>query len=294
VKPPPFGYVKATSLDQVFDLLRDHGGDAKILAGGQSLIATLNFRLSAPSLLIDIAGLRALSGVSLQNGRVRIGALSRHVEVERSEIVAKHLPLIAEAMPHIAHPAIRNRGTFGGSLCLADPAAELPACCVALDAEMIVTGRGGERRIAARDFFRGLFDTALGDEEILTAVEFSAAAPNAVSGFGELARRHGDYAMIGLAAHGELSRDGHTLQMLRPVFFACGAKPEMASRAAAAVTGKPLTAETIKAAQDALSEDLDPDGDLNASRETRLHLARVLFGRVVAKLARAQGDARHA
>lgn len=284
MKPSPFGYVKATSLEQVFDLLGEHGAEAKLLAGGQSLIATLNFRLSAPSLLIDITGLRALSGISQQGAAIRIGALARHVDVERSPLVAQHLPLIAEAMPYIAHPAIRNRGTFGGSISLADPAAELPACCVALNAEMVVASRAGERRIAANNFFQGLFETALGPDDVLTAVEFPIPSPNAVSAFGEFARRHGDYAMIGLAAYGEISKNG-AFEMLRPVFFACGAKPQLAGQAAAALMGKPLTAESIRAGQEALSRDLDPAGDLNASHETRLHLARVLFGRTIAKLA---------
>ncbi len=292
MKPSPFGYVRANSLDQVFDLLGEHGAEAKLLAGGQSLIAYLNFRLSAPSLLIDITGLSGLSGISLQGNTIRIGALARHAEVERSLVVAKHLPLIAAAMPHIAHPAIRNRGTFGGSLALADPAAELPACCIALDAEMIVTSRNGERRVAAHEFFRGLFETALGHGDVLTSVEFPIPSANAVYAFGELARRHGDFAMIGLAAQGEISNGA--VQRLRPVFFACGSKHQLAGQAAAALIGKPITAESIRAGQDALSRDLDPTGDLNASRETRLHLARVLFGRTMAKLAASQEQRRDA
>jgi carbon-monoxide dehydrogenase medium subunit len=283
VKPSPFGYVKATSLEQVFDLLGEHGSAAKVLAGGQSLLATLNFRLSAPSLLIDITGLKALSGISLEGEKVRIGALARHAEVEQSPLVTQHLPLITEALVHVAHPAIRNRGTFGGSIALADPAAELPACCVALEATMIIAGRGGERRVPASSFFRGFFETAIGESEILKAVEFPLPPPHSVSSFGELSRRHGDYAMIGLAASGVAGTNG-IIEKLRPVFFACGAKPELAQHAAAALTGKAITPEVIRNAQASLSQDLDPSGDLNASSETRLHLARVLFGRVMTKL----------
>jgi aerobic carbon-monoxide dehydrogenase medium subunit len=283
VKPSPFGYVKATSLEHAFDLLSEHGASAKLLAGGQSLIAMLNCRLCAPLLLIDITGLDELSGISREGGIIRICALARHAEVERSPLIAQYLPLIAEAMPHIASPAIRNRGTFGGSVALADPAAELPACCVALEADMIIACRNGERRVAASTFFQGFFETVLGPGDVLRAVEFPIASQNAISSFGELARRYADRAMIGLAAHGETGEHG-ILQKLRPVFFACGAKPELAKDAAAALLGKPLTAETIRVAQDALSRDLDPRGDLNASREARLHLARVLFGRVMAKL----------
>ena len=176
MKPAAFAYAKARSVDDAIRLLGEHKGEAKLLAGGQSLIATLNMRLSHPSLLVDINGVAGLDGVSVKNGTVEIGAMTRHVTLERSSDIAKHAPLIARAMPHIAHPAIRNRGTIGGSVAYADPAAELPACLVALDAEIDIAGKGGKRTVKAGEFFKGLFETALGPHDVLTAVRFPAAS----------------------------------------------------------------------------------------------------------------------
>src|SRR5262245_32108310 len=172
-------------------------------------------RLSSPSLLVDINGVAGLDGISVKNGMVEIGAMTRHVTLERSSDIAKHAPLIAKAMPHIAHPAIRNRGTIGGSLAYADPAAELPACLVALDGE--IAGKGSKRTVGAGDFFKGLFETALGAGDVLTAVRFPAAGANTRTGFAELARRHGDYAMVGLAAVAKA--DGKKLSDVRLVYF---------------------------------------------------------------------------
>ena len=198
MKPAPFAYKKARSLDEAVALLVEK--DARLLAGGQSLIATLNMRLSAPSLLIDINGLSALDGITVKGGAVEIGALTRHAQAERSDVIAKQAPLIARAIPHIGHPAIRNRGTLGGSIAFADPAAELPACLLALDGEIDATGPKGKRTIKAQDFFKGLFETALGPQEVLTAIRVPVAGNAARVGFAELARRHGDYAIVGLAA----------------------------------------------------------------------------------------------
>ncbi len=200
MKPAPFAYAKARSLEDAVARLAAHEGEAKLLAGGQSLIATLNMRLSSPSLLIDINGVAGLDSVSVKNGMVEIGALTRHVTLERSADIASHAPLLALAMPHIAHPAIRNRGTIGGSLAYADPAAELPACLVALDGEIDVVGQTGTRSVKAADFFKGLFETALGPHDVLSALRFPAATADTRVGFAELARRHGDYAIVGLAA----------------------------------------------------------------------------------------------
>ena len=174
MKPAPFAYKKARSLEEAVSLL-GAGKDARLLAGGQSLIATLNMRLSQPSLLIDINGIGGLDGVALKDGRLEIGALTRHAAAERSEAVAKHAPLIARAMPHIGHPAIRNRGTLGGSIAFADPAAELPACLLALGGEVDVAGPKGKRTVKADDFFKGLFETALGPQDVLTAIRVPAA-----------------------------------------------------------------------------------------------------------------------
>ena len=205
-----------------------------------------------------------------------------HAEIERSPEIARHLPLLAEAVTHIGHAAIRNRGTLGGSLAFADPAAEFPACAVALDATLVLASRAGSRRVAARDFFKGLYATDLRQGEILAAVEFPALAAGYRSRFAELARRHGDYAMVGLAAHARVS--GETLSDLRLVFFGVGSKPVVATAAARVLEAQPVTNAGIAGAAAALAKDLDPPDDLNGSGATKLHLAGVLLGRVIAAL----------
>jgi len=282
MKPSPFAYAKPKNLDGVFDLLASHGEGARLLAGGQSLIPTLNLRLSSPTLLIDINGLQQLSGISVSGNVIRIGALTRHAEVERSPEIARHLPLVAEAVTHIGHATIRNRGTFGGSLAFADPAAELPACAVALDATLVVASRQGTRRVAARDFFQGLYVTDLRPGEVLTEIEFPVLAAGYRSRFAELARRHGDYAMVGLAAHGRVSDE--TLSDLRLVFFGVGIKPIAATAAVRVLEAQPVTNAGIAGAAAALAKDLDPPDDLNGTGATKLHLAGVLLGRTVAAL----------
>jgi aerobic carbon-monoxide dehydrogenase medium subunit len=282
LKPFPFAYVKPRTLAQAHQLLESAGDKARILAGGQSLIAALNLRLSAPDLLVDITGLTDLSGIDLVGDRLRIGALTRHRDVETSDLVRRHAPLIAQAMPHVAHPAIRNRGTFGGSIALADPAAELPACVVALDAEIEMASPAGTRRLAADAFFRGIYETALRPGEVVTAVELPIIAAGFDSAFAELARRHGDYAMVGVAAHG-WSQAGY-LRALRLAFFGAGPKPLRARGAEARLVGAALTAERIAQAKSALGHDLDPFDDLQATAATKLHLAGVLLERVLRTL----------
>jgi carbon-monoxide dehydrogenase medium subunit len=273
VKPAAFAYARARSLDDAIRLLGEHK-DAKLLAGGQSLIATLNMRLSHPSLLVDINGVAGLDGISVKNGMVEIGAMTRHVTLERSSDIAKHAPLIARAMPHIAHPAIRNRGTIGGSLAYADPAAELPACLVALDAEIDIAGPKGKRSVKAGDFFKGLFETALGTDDVLTAVRFPAATAQTRVGFAELARRHGDYAMVGLAAAAKA--DGRNLSDVRLVYFGVGETPVRARKAEDALRGSVDDAVTAL--------DLSPSGDIQATGDVKKHLAGVLLRRVTAQL----------
>jgi carbon-monoxide dehydrogenase medium subunit len=283
VKPAPFGYVKATALAQVFELLAAHGEDAKILAGGQSLIATLAMRLSAPQLLIDINGLPDLARIEVAGDRLLVGALVRHVVLGADPAIRRHAPLLALAVPHIAHPAIRNRGTLGGSLAFADPAAELPACAVALDATMVMVGPGGERRLPARQFFRGLYQTALAPDELLAGIELPLAGADTRCGFDELARRHGDYAMAGLAAQGRWA--GDRFAALNLVYFGVGTGPVEAKAAAAALGTGAFDAAQLQAAQAALGQDLDPPPDLHGSGKTKLHLARVLLGRVLHEMA---------
>jgi aerobic carbon-monoxide dehydrogenase medium subunit len=282
VKPAPFTYVSAASLDQVFDLLMQHGDEARLLAGGQSLVATLNLRLSSPALLIDINGLDDLAGIAVADGGLRIGAITRQRTVEESDEVARHAPLLKMAMPHIGHPAIRNRGTIGGSIALADPAAELPACAVALGAQIELRGPAGLRRVEAAQFFHGLYATDLRPGEVVTAVTIPTCAGYR-SAICELARRHGDYAMVGLAAHARV--DGRTLGDARLVFFGVGVKPVRAHGAGAALEGRALDDSSIAAAKAALAGDLEPIGDLHASAATKLHLAGVLTGRVLRQLA---------
>ena len=283
MKPAPFAYARPESLEDAIDLLEEHGEDARILAGGQSLMATLNMRLSAPEILVDIGRVPGLAGIKATEGGIRIGAMTRHAEVESSEIVAAHASLIASAMPHIAHPAVRNRGTFGGSIAFADPAAELPACAVALGARMVIAGRGGARTVAADAFFRGLYETALGPGEMLTGIEVPNAGAGWRSGFMELARRHGDYAMIGLAAHMEVE-DGR-FGRGRLAFFAVGERPVLAARSAALLEGERWSDALGARIAEVLKEKLDPFEDLNADAAMRRHLAGVLARRVLGPLA---------
>ena len=276
MKPAAFAYAKARSVDDAIRLLGEHPGEAKLLAGGQSLIATLNMRLSHPSLLVDINGVAGLDGVSVKNGTVEIGAMTRHVTLEHSSDIAKHAPLIALVMPHIAHPAIRNRGTIGGSVAYADPAAELPGCLVALDAEVDIAGKAGKRTVKAGDFFKGLFETALGAHDVLTAVRFPAAGAGTRIGFAELARRHGDYAMVGLAA-AAAKANGKSLSEVRLVYFGVGAMPVRARKSEDA-----LARGSVDDAVKAL--DLDPSSDIQATADVKMHLAGVLLRRVAKQL----------
>lgn len=282
MKPAQFAYAKPSSLADAFTLLAQHGNDAKLLAGGQSLIATLNMRLSTPSILVDITGIPGLAGIAVGSGKVRIGALTRHRDIERSEEIARHAPLLTQAAAHIAHVAIRNAGTIGGSIAFADPAAEWPACMLALDAEFVIASGGGARRVKAREFFKGLYTTALEPNEVLASVEFPDLGTGYRSVFMELARRHGDYALAGIAAVAKV--DGQQLTDVRVAYLGLGATPLLGARAMAAVEGKAYSAEVVAAAQQALGDDIDPIGDLYSSPATKRHLARVLTGRALAAL----------
>jgi carbon-monoxide dehydrogenase medium subunit len=275
LKPAPFAYAKARSVAHAIELLASE--DARLLAGGQSLIATLNMRLSEPALLVDINGIRGLEGITLQNAHLEIGALVRYAQAERSAEIARAAPLIALALPHIGHPAIRNRGTVGGSLAFADPAAELPACMVALDGEIDIVGPKGQRTIKADAFFAGLFETALGAQDVLTAIRVPAATADTRVGFAEFARRHGDYAMVGLAACARI--DGSRLADVRLAYFGVGATAVRASKAEAE-----LANGDVEAAVSALADGLAPPDDMHASGAVKIHLAGVLLRRVARQL----------
>lgn len=285
MKAGSFEYRRARSVDEALALLARHGDGARLIAGGQSLVPALNLRLATPDMLIDIAAIDGLRGVQVlcHDGvpRLRIGALTRHADIERSPDIARHAPLLRRAVEHVAHAAIRNRGTFGGSIAHADPASELPACALALDATMHVTGADGARAIAARDFFLGLHETAIRPSEILLAVELDCIREGWRSGFAELARRQGDYAIVGLAAHGRPMPGRRRFQAIALAYFSVGAASVLAHAAAAAlVDGDAEDGARLTAAREALASDLDPPGDPQASAALRMHLCRVLLGRV--------------
>jgi carbon-monoxide dehydrogenase medium subunit len=281
MKASAFAYARATSVGNALDLLHEHGERAKVLSGGQSLMPAMNLRLISPELIVDIGELTELRGIVVTDDTLRIGALTRHVDLARSGETAAHAPLLGQAIAHVAHPAIRNRGTLGGSLAQADPASELPACMMALNATIIVRGEAGERRIAAGDFFTGIFQTALSPEELLVAVELPVARKNSSHFFHEFARRHGDYAIVGLAAQAMLQ--GDAFADLRLAFFAVGDKPVLA-RAAAKLVGTAVTPAVLSDACAALSGELDPQDDQQASAAMRRHLAKVLLVRCAAAL----------
>jgi aerobic carbon-monoxide dehydrogenase medium subunit len=276
VKPAPFAYAKARSLDHAIALL-DGAPEARVLAGGQSLMPALNMRLSAPPLLVDINGVSELARIAQPNGQIELGGLVRHAQAEHSQDVARLAPLLSKAIPHIAHPAIRNRGTIGGSIALADPAAELPACLLTLGGEIEIAGRAGRRTVAADTFFKGLFETALAPGEIISAIRIPVAQPRDRFGFAELARRHGDYALVGLAAAARAEPPA-----IRLAYFGVGTTPVRARTAETALAGGDLDAAVA-----ALASDLEPSGDVHASAAAKRHLAAVLLRRVAAQLSAA-------
>jgi len=281
VKPPPFEYHRPATLGEALALLRDQP-DAKPLAGGQSLIPAMNFRLAAPAALVDLNGLKDLAGIATgEAGGIRIGAMTRHRAVETSALVAERAPLLAEAMPWIAHPQIRTRGTMGGSLAHADPAAELPAVMAALEANVILQSAARERRLTAARFFTGLFATALEPGELLTAIEIPAMTGRAGWAFLEMARRHGDYALVGVAVVLLLDAKDRC-ERARIALLSVGEGPVLAERAAAALAGEIVNKEAIRhAAELAGGEDIDPPSDIHASAAFRRQLARVLTGRAL-------------
>jgi len=281
MKASAFAYARATSIANALELLAVHGDRARVLSGGQSLIPAMNLRLVAPELIVDIGALRELRGITVKDDTLVIGALTRHADLLKSPEVERHAPLLAAAVAHVAHPAIRNRGTIGGSLAQADPASELPACMLALRATILVRGPGGERRIAAEEFFTGIYETRLAAEDLLVAVELPVAQGGSAHFFHEFARRHGDYAIAGLAAQALLQ--GDRFSDLRLGYLAVGDTPVLA-RAAGKLTGVAMTPALIAEASAALSDELDPHDDQQASAAMRRHLARVLLARCVATL----------
>ncbi len=280
-------YERARSLQEALDLLHRYGPDARLIAGGQSLVPALNLRMAAPDALIDIGALDELRGIRLMKEEsaswLRIGAMVPHAEIARSREILLHAPLLALAVKHVAHAAIRNRGTFGGSIAHADPAAEFPACVLALGGCMHIASRTGTRIVAAKDFFFGLHQTAIKPDEILVAIDIPTIQMGFRSGFSELARRSGDYALAGLAFHGEPFTGRMLFSSAAPVFFSVGDRAILARNAAEILTDRHIAdADRIRLAQAALATDFNPPSDSQASSATRLHLARVLLGRTIA------------
>ena len=282
MKAPAFDYAKPASLAAVFALMAEHGDEARLLAGGQTLMATLNMRLSEPALLIDINAVADLKGITVQGGMLRIGALATHTEIEASALVAEHAPLLAMAAPHIAHRAIRNLGTFGGSIAYADPSAEWPACLMALDGTVVVRSAVAERRIAAKDFFLDLYTTALKLDELIVACEVPVKQAADAFAFDELARRHGDYAIVGLAVAAERVQGG--LTRLRLAYLGMGTTPLRARHTEGRFTHQVLTAARLDEAVTSLQTELNPLADLTNSAATKRHLAGVLARRLLAAL----------
>jgi CO/xanthine dehydrogenase FAD-binding subunit len=283
VKPASFEYFSPGTLDEALTLLEQHGTDAKPLAGGQSLIPAMNFRLATPAVLVDLNGLPQLSYVTSGADGLRIGGMTRHRTLERSDVVAREAPLVAAAMPFVAHPAIRVRGTLGGSLAHADPAAELPAILLALQATFLLKNRQRSRSVPAADFFTGLFSTALEPGELLIEVTIPRIAPRSACAFEEVSRRHGDYALAGVAAVVSLDERGRC-STARAALLSVSDRPVVAAHASHVLAGQAPSAEAIRAAADAAAtHDIDPPADIHATRAYRRHLASVLMRRALAR-----------
>ena len=282
MKPAPFDYYAPTSVEQALDNVAQLGYDAKILAGGQSLIPTMNFRLAQPASLIDLNNIPELFYIHpLDDGGVLIGAMTRQSTVERDPLIAQRAPLVRAAMPYIAHPQIRTRGTFGGSIAHADPAAELPAVTVALGARYRVRNKTGERWIAAEEFFISLFTTSLQPDEVLVEIALPPMPPHSGWSFQEVARQSGAYGLAGVASLVTLD-DKKRCQQVRIVFLSCGERPMLAQHAAKTLVGQVPTSEAIRAAAEAAAkDDIDPSSDIHASAAYRRHLVKVLAVRAL-------------
>ena len=281
MKASAFSYARATSVANALELLAAYGDKAKVLSGGQSLMPAMNLRLISPELIVDIGEIAELRGIAVRGGVLSIGALTRHVDLLKSPEIASHAPLLTEAVDHVAHPAIRNRGTLGGSLAHADPASELPASMVALNATIVVRGQTGERRIAAGNFFTGIYETALSAQELLIAVEVPVAQKKSAYFFHEFARRHGDYAIAGLAAQAIVQ--GGLFTDLRMAYFAVGDRPILV-KAAGKLINIGVTPAVLAEASATLGEELDPQEDQQASAAMRRHLAKILLARCASAL----------
>ena len=291
LKPPPFTYFAPDTLDEALDLLREHGDEAKVLAGGQSLVPLLALRLARPSVLIDLNRVPGMSDISASNGTVVFGAMTRERQAERSELVRQRVPLLADALPLIGHVAIRSRGTMGGSLAHADPAAELPAVAVMLDATLAVRSAArGERTIAASDFFEGFLSTSLQPDEVLTQISFPAARPGTGTSFMEAARRHGDFAIVGAGT--SITMQGGVVSDARVALIGVAGIPLRRSEAESQLVGTNGDAGAVAAAAATAAADLAPPSDLHGTSAYRRHVAAVMVRRALEQaISRANGAA---
>jgi carbon-monoxide dehydrogenase medium subunit len=279
MKAPPFLYRRPHDLDEALALLADNAGGAQVLAGGQSLVPSLNMRLSSPEMLVDINRIGALRGIAERADTIRIGALVRHAEVLESELVAQRLPLLAMAIPYVAHIAVRNRGTTCGSLALADPSAEMPAVAVALNAGIVLHRQGSARTVSARDFFQGLYQTSRDDDEMIAEVLLPVAAPDAIFGFAELSRRQGDFATVGIAVAARKVSGG--LRDVHIVIFGSEAMPLLSATAAGLTIDAALTDSALTEIVHGITQDMDPMANHQGRADTKRAQAAVLLKRTV-------------
>jgi aerobic carbon-monoxide dehydrogenase medium subunit len=291
VKPPAFEYETPGSLDEALSALERHGEDAKFLAGGQSLVPLLALRLASPTALVDLGRVQGLDYIRRENGYVAIGAMTRERTVERSDVVADAVPLLAAAMPLIGHVAIRNRGTIGGSTAHADPSAEIPAVVVALDAEVVVRSAArGERTIPASEFFLGFFTTALEHDEAVVEIRFPLAAPGTGAAFEEATRRHGDFAVVGAAANVQV--DAGRIAQAGVSLIGVGETPVRRPEAESVLVGAAPDAAVIQEAAERASDGLSPHSDLHGTSTYRRHLATTLVRRALTKAIAQAGGTR--
>ena len=282
MKAPAFDYVKPKDLPEALRLLQQYGAGAQVLAGGQSLMAIMNLGLAMPEILVDITGIDGLRDIQETEQGIRVGALVTHAMLESNLLIAQKVPLLWQCVPHVAHMAIRNVGTIGGSMALADPAAEYPAVSLALNATITLIGPDGQRDVAAQDYFLGLYETARKEDELLVAVTFPKVTADEIMIFDELTRRRGDYALCGLAA--AFSVKSGVITAARLAYLSIGDTPVLAEAAARLLVGNKPDDALIEAVQNALVNDLSPRGDLHGSAEGKLHWAKVLLARSLRKL----------
>ena len=282
MKARAFSYVRPDTVGEALEAFAGSGDAAAYIAGGQSLVPALALRLQALELLIDIAHIASLRGIELQGEWLRIGALTRHCEAITNPLIARHAPLFFEAAPHVAHPAIRNKGTLGGSISHADPASEFPAMALAMGAEFEIANRSGIRRVAADDFFVDLFETAMQPGELLLAIHVPVVRPGHRWAFQEFARRRGDFALVGAGILADFANG--LVSGIRIVFFSVGNTPVRARRVEDVLTGRSLNERAVVEAQSAVGDDLAPPEDANVPPAMRLHLARVLLGRLLNRI----------